>query len=99
MRIKYLKEQQEFERLKERRQKLLAKKSMQQMSNVKLQAELIPEVKRENINERVFVQNLPNEIKSYIGNVVDNELTKFSTELKYEEGRVLNSISLLKVVF
>eukprot|EP00826_Nyctotherus_ovalis_P005672 TRINITY_DN1128_c0_g11_i1.p1 TRINITY_DN1128_c0_g11~~TRINITY_DN1128_c0_g11_i1.p1 ORF type:complete len:187 (+),score=36.90 TRINITY_DN1128_c0_g11_i1:350-910(+) len=95
--IKHLKEQYELQKLKRKQMQTLSHAPTRCMANVKLQADLEPEKAHRKVNERKFVRRLPNEVKSYIENMVNSEMVKFSTELRYEGDRVLNSIDSLKV--
>lgn len=95
--IKHLKEQYELQKLKRKQIQTLSHTPASCMANIKLQADLEPEKTYRGINEREFVRKLPSEVKSYIESMVSSEIAKLSTELRYEEEHLLNSIDSLKV--
>lgn len=68
-------------------------------THVKLQADLAPELKPGDLDEKEFVKNLPAQVKSHISSVVDSELTRLINEMRHEENRVMDSIIALKVSF
>lgn len=86
------KRQQEFERAM-----LIKSFEARNKVNVKLQADLEPEEKEGEVDEREFVMNLPAKIRSHLTNVVDHELSKLVAEMRHEEDQIVDSIMSLKV--